>query len=113
MASKEMARRFIEEADVYQQYSSIIEDTLTVFIAKAEKEGNARFASDLRNAKATYHPDFQKAIEITEQVYAAAFTDEELNDLIVLHNNPALRKSRALGADLVNEILEKVLAASP
>lgn len=113
MATTEMARRFIEEADVYRQYSSIIEDTLTVFIAKAEKEGNPRFAADLRNAKATYHPDFQKAIEITQQVYAEAFTDEELNDLIVLHNNPALRKARTLGADLVNQILEKVLAVAP
>jgi hypothetical protein len=113
MASKEMARRFIDEADVYNQYSSIIEDALTVFIAKAEKEGNTRFAEDLRNARATYHPDFQKAIEITEQVYAEAFTDEELNDLIVLHNNPALKKARAHGADLINTILEKVLAVSP
>jgi len=113
MATKEMARRFIDEADVYNQYSSIIDYTLTVFIGKAEKEGNTRFADDLRNAKATYHPDFQKAIEITEQVYAEAFTDDELNDLIVLHNNPSLKKARALGADLINKILEKVLAASP
>ena len=113
MATKEMARRFIDEADVYNQYSSIIEYTLTVFIVKAEKEGNTRFADDLRNAKATYHPDFQKAIAITEDVYAEAFTDEELNDLIVLNNNPALKKARALGADLMNKILEKVLAVSP
>ncbi len=112
MASKEMARRYIDEAHIYNQYSSIVEYTLTVFIAKAEKEGNTRFAEDLRNARATYHPDFQKAIEITEQVYAEAFTDEELNDLIVLNNNPALKKSRALGADLMNQILEKVLAVA-
>jgi uncharacterized membrane protein len=113
MATKEMARRFIQEADVYKQYSSIVEYVLSVFIARAEKEGNTRFATDLRDAQATYHPDFKKAMEITEQVYAETFTDEELNDLIVLNNNPAIRKSRALGADLVNEIFEKVLAVSP
>ena len=113
MATKELVRRFIQEADVYKQYSSIIEYTLSVFIAKAEKEGNTRFAADLRNAQASYHPDFQKAIEITEQVFAETFTNEELNDLIVLHNNPAIRKSRALGADLVNKIFERVLAVSP
>ncbi|MFN8626211.1 MAG: hypothetical protein U0587_09570 [Candidatus Binatia bacterium] len=113
MASKEMARRFIGEADVYNEYSNIIDYTLTVFIAKAEKEGNARFAADLRNLKATYHPDFQKAIEITEQVYADAFTDDELNDLILLHNNSALKKARAHAAKLLNTILERVMAVSP
>jgi hypothetical protein len=113
MATKEMARRFIDEADVYNQYSSLIENILTVLIAKAEKEGNARFADDLRNTRATYHPDFQKAIEITEQVYADAFTDEELSDLIILNNNPALKKALAQVAYLVNKIQEKVFAASP
>lgn len=112
MASKEMVQRFIREADVYTQYSTIVDYILSVLIARAEKEGNAQFAADLRTTKDTYHPDFQKAMEITEQVYAEAFTDEELNELIVLNNNPTLKKARDMGADLVNKILEKLLAAT-
>ena len=112
MASKEMVRRFLEESETHKHYSTTVEYTLTYFIAKAEKEGNTRFAFDLRKAKETYHDEFRKAIEITEQVYAEAFTDEELNDLIVLHNNPAIKKLRTLGPDIINKILEKLLAVS-
>ena len=112
MASREKARRFLEESESHQHYSSIVEYALAYFTAKAEKEGNARFAADLRKARGEYHEEFQQAIEITEQVYAEIFSDEELDDLIVLHSNPALKKARALTADIMNQILEKYLAAS-
>jgi hypothetical protein len=112
MGSRQKARRFLEESDSHQHYSSIVEYSLTYFIHKAEKEGNARFADDLRKAKEEYHEEFRKAVEITEQVYCDTFTDEELDNLIVLHSNPALKKARALTADIMSKILEKYLAAS-
>jgi hypothetical protein len=40
------------------------------------------------------------------------FTDEELDDLIVLNSNPALKKARALTSDIFNAILEKFLMVS-
>lgn len=112
MASKEKARRFLQESDSHQHYSSIVEYALTYFIAKAEKEGNARFAADLRRAQQEYHEEFKWALELTEQVWAELFTDEELDDLIILHSNPALRKARELTADLFHRILDKYLAMS-
>lgn len=112
MASIEKTRRFLEESEAYRHYSSIVEYTLTYFIHKAEKEGNARFAADLRKAKDEYHVEFQVGVAITEQVYAELFTDEELDDLIVLHSNPALKKARDLAADIFNRILEKYLLVS-
>lgn len=112
MASREMTRRFLEESEAHKHYSSIVEYTLTYFIAKAEKEGNTRLAADLREAKGGYHEDFRKGVEVTEQVYADLFTDEELNDLIVLHSNPALKKSHALASDIFNAILEQCLVTS-
>ncbi|MBP1684382.1 MAG: hypothetical protein H6Q33_525 [Deltaproteobacteria bacterium] len=110
MASKEMVRRFLNESETNKHYSQTIEYALTYFIAKAEKEGDTRFAADLRKAKDTYHDEFRQAIEITEEVYADTFTDEELNELIVLHNNAAIRKLRTLGAEIINRVLEKLLA---
>jgi hypothetical protein len=105
MASREKARQFLDESDAYKHYSSIVECALTYFIAKAEKQGNTRFADDLRQAKQGYHEEFRKGVEITEDVYAETFTDEELDDLIILHANPALRKARALTADIFNTII--------
>jgi hypothetical protein len=106
MASREKARQFLEESEAHKHYSDIVECALTYFIAKAEKEGNTRFANDLRKAKQGYHEEFRKGVEITEEVYAETFTDEELDDLIILHANPALRKVRALTSDIFNTIIE-------
>jgi hypothetical protein len=112
MASKEKVRRFLAESEAHQHYASIVECTLTYFIAKAEKEHNDRFANDLRQAKQGYHQEFQQGVELTEQVYADTFTDEELDDMIILHSNPALRKARALTVDIFNAILDKYLMVS-
>ena len=112
MASREKARRFLDESEAHKHYSSIVECTLTYFIANAGKEGNARFADDLRKAKHGYHEEFKMGVELTEQVYAETFTDEELDDLIVLHSNPALKRSRALTSEIFNTILQKYLLVS-
>lgn len=112
MASREKARQFLEASDAHQHYSSIVECTLTYFIAVAQKEGNTRFAADLERAKQEYHEEFQRGVEITELVYSEIFTDDELDDLIVLNSNPAIKKSRALTSDIMNKILEKHLSTS-
>lgn len=112
MASREMVRRFLEESETHRHYSMTVEYALMYFIAKAEKDGDTRFATDLKKAKDTYHTDFRRAIEVTEEVYADAFSDEELNDLIVLHNNPAIKKLRTLGPDIISRVLEKLLAVT-
>ena len=112
MASRQKARQFLEESEAHRHYASIVEYTLTYFIHKAEKEGNTRFAADLRKARDEYHVEFQKGVDISEEVYCEMFTDEELDDLIVLHCNPALKKARALTADIMNKILERYLEVS-
>jgi len=112
MADRGKAQQFLEESESYQHYSKIVECALTYFIAKAEREGNRRFAADLRQAKESYHAEFQRGIAITEQVYADTFTDEELDDLIILHSNPALRKARALTSDIFNTIIEQAALVS-
>ena len=112
MSSAEKARRFIEESESHKHYSSIVNYTLTYFIAKAKKDGNARFAAELEKAREEYHEQFRSALQLAEDVHAQHFTDEELDDLIILHSNPALKKARALTADIFNEMLEKYLSMS-
>ena len=112
MGSRAKARQFLEGSESHEHYSSIVEFALTYFIARAEKEGNTRFAADLRKAKEEYHEEFKQAIDVTELVYAEIFTDEELDDLIFLHSNPALKKARAMTADIVNQILQKYMEVS-
>jgi hypothetical protein len=112
MASREKVRRFLEESEAYKHYSNIVECALTYFIAKAEKEGNSRFADDLREAQRGYHEAFQKGVDVTEEVYAETFTDEELDDLIILGGNPALKKARQLTSDIFDSIVKHYAAVS-
>lgn len=112
MASKEKTRQFIEASDSHKHYSEIIDYTLTYFIHKAEREGNTRFAEDLKKAKEEYEEEFIKGIEVTEAVYSEIFSDEELDNLIILHSNPALKKARDLTGEIMNQILEKYLQVS-
>ncbi len=109
MTSKEKVRQFLEEAEIHKHYSSIVGCTLTYFISKAEKQGNTRFADDLRKAMQGSPAEFNAGIELTEQVYAELFTDEELDELIVLNSNPTLKKARALTSDIFNSTLKKLL----
>lgn len=107
MASRQKAVRYLQESDSHAHYSGIVEYALTYFITKAKKEGNDRFAADLEKEKQDYHNHFRWALELTEQVYAERFTDEELDNLIVLQSNPAMRKARALTAHIFSDILKK------
>ncbi|MBK7971894.1 MAG: hypothetical protein IPK07_00820 [Deltaproteobacteria bacterium] len=112
MASIEKAREYLRESDSHAHYSSIVEFALTYFIAKARSEGKETFAQELEQAKAEYHEHFAEAIGITEYVHVETFTDEELDNLIVLHQNPALKKARTLTAETMNRILQKFFEAS-
>ena len=107
MASRERTKRFLEVSDSHKHYSEIVEYTLTYFITKAEREGATRFAEDLRREKEEYKEDFNKAFEVTEAVHCEMFTDEELDDLTVLHSNPSLKKARDAAGDIMSKILEK------
>jgi len=106
MGSKTKVKEFLEASETHQHYNSIVDFTLTFFIAKAEKEGNP-IAEELKKVKAAYQDEFAGAIEITEEVYAEIFNDEELQDLIVLHTTPAIKKLRGLTSDIMNRILKK------
>lgn len=112
MASIEKVREFLRESDSHAHYSSIVEFALKYFIAKAKSEGKESFARELEQAKADYREHFAEAIGITEYVHAETFTDDELDNLIVLHQNPALRKARTLTAETMNRILQKFFEES-
>ena len=112
MASTDKVRQFLQDSEAHAHYGSIVEFTLSYFIQRAKRDGNARFAADLERARSEYHNEFAQAVAITEHVYADLFTDEELDDLIILHANPALKKARAMMADLLRTILEQLESAS-
>ena len=112
MGSRQKVRRFLEESEAHKHYEGIVEYALSYFIARAVGRGDDRFAGDLRALKAEYKEEFAQAIGLTEEVYAERFTDEELDDLIFLHSNPAIKKSRDLNSEIMSEILEKYLQLS-
>ena len=107
MGTEQKARQFVEASETHKHYSSIIDHTLSYFITKAEKEGKTQFAADLKRAREEYKEDFDRAIEITEAVYSEIFSDEELDDLMMLHSNPAIKKLRGLASEIMNRVLEK------
>lgn len=111
MATIQKTRQFLEESELHQHYASIVEYTLTYFIAKAESEGNTNFARELKRAKDDYQQEFAKGIEMTEEVYSELFTDDELDNLIILNLNPAMKKARAMTSEIMKKISEHRLAA--
>jgi len=107
MGSREKVIRFLEASEAHKHYERIVEMALSYLIVKAEKENRSQFAAELRKEKESYKEEFEKVVAITEEVYSEVFTDEELDDLIVLHSNPAIGKSRLLTSEIMNKILAK------
>jgi glutaredoxin 2 len=54
-----------------------------------------------------YKEDFANAVALTEEVFSDIFDDEELDNLIVLHSNPAIKKMRGLNSEIVGKVLRK------
>jgi len=105
MTSKEKALRFLDVTGIKEQYSSLIELSLTYFIAKAETEGNP-FAEELKKLKDGYKKEFEDVQIIAAEVISEVFSDDQLDELIVLHSTPALNKLRGLAPEIMNRILE-------
>ncbi len=104
MTSKQKARQFMDVTGIREQYSSLIDLTLTYFIAKAENEGNP-LADDLKKLKDGYKEEFEDVQEIAAEVIAEVFSDDELDELIVLHSTPALNTLRGLAPEIMSRIL--------
>lgn len=112
MGSREKVRQFLEESEAHRHYEGIVEYALTYLVAKAEKEGKNQFAADLSQMKGEYREDFAHAVAMTEEVFSDIFTDEELDNLIVLHSNPAIKKLRALNSEIMGTILTRYAKVS-
>ena len=108
MTSKQKARQFLEITGLREQYSSLIELVLTYFIAKAEKEGSP-FAGDLKKLKDGYKKEFEDVQEIAAEAIGEVLSDDELDELIVLHSTPALNKLRGLAPEIMGRILKGYL----
>jgi hypothetical protein len=107
MGSREKVRHFLEESEAHRHYEGIVEYALTYLAAKAAKEGKGQLAADLGEMKKEYKEDFANAVAMTEDVFSDVFDDEELDNLIVLHSNPAIKKLRALNSEIMGRILKK------
>jgi len=107
MGSMEKAKEFLETSDTLRLYSEIIDNMMLYFIHRTEKEGNQALAGEIQKLKDSYMNDFADALEITEQVYCDIFTDEELQEMIVMHSTPALEKLRGLTPKIMDRFFEK------
>ncbi len=105
MTSKQKALQFLDVTGIKEQYSSLIELALTYFIAKAETEGDP-LAADLKKLKDGYKDEFEGAQTVAAEVIGEVFSDEDLDELIVLHSTPALNRLRGLAPEIMGRILE-------
>ncbi len=107
MGSKEMAKKFLEASEVSNHYASIIDFTFTYFVKKAEQI-DPQAAEALKKIKDGYPEEFASSIGLAEEAYSEMFTDEELEELTVMHGNPVLMKLRGSTKELMNKIAEKL-----
>jgi hypothetical protein len=112
MGSREKVRQFLEESEAHRHYEGIVDYALAYLVAKAEKEGRSEFAADLARMKGEYKEDFANAVAMTEGVFCEIFSDEELDNLIVLHSNPATKKLRGLNSEIMGQILREYAKVS-
>ncbi len=111
MGSREKAKQFLEASQAHTHYSSVIGHALTYFISAAEKE-DPQLAEGLQKVMGEFAEPFAQAIGVTEEVYCDLFTDEEMDNLIVIHRNPALEKLRGLTSEIFDKILTKLASQS-
>jgi hypothetical protein len=107
MGSMEKAKQFLKTSETLKLYSEIIDNMLLYFIARAKKEKNQPLAEELKKLKDSYIDDFTDALEITERVYCDIFSDDELEEMIVMHSTPALEKLRGLTPKIMDRFFEK------
>lgn len=106
MGSKQKAKEFLEMSRTHEHYSTIIDYALKFFILRAEQE-NPPCADYLKKIQQDYHEQLANAIAVTEKVYSEIFSDEELDELIVMHQNPAIEKLRGLTGDISNRTIDE------
>ena len=106
MGSRQKAKEFLEMSRTHEHYSTIIDYALKFFILRAEQE-NSPCADYLKEIQEDYHEQLANAIEVTEGVYSEIFSDDELEELIVMHQNPVMEKLRGLTADISNKTIEE------
>ncbi len=107
MGSKEKAKEFIQASEVNKHYASIIEFSFAYFLQKAE-EADSKLAEELKKAKESYNDEFGKAVELAQEAYSEIFTEDELEELIVIHTNPVLKKLRNSTSEIMEKISEKI-----
>jgi hypothetical protein len=106
MTSKQKAKQFLEVSSIAKHTSSQIGYALIYLIARAEN-GGSPLANDLRDLKEEYQDELEGVLDITVEVVSEVFTDDELDELIVLHSNPTLDKLRGLTPEIIQRVLEK------
>ncbi len=107
MANKEKAQEFIKASEVNKHYASIIEFSFSYFMKKAE-QADSKLADELKKVQEDYKSEFEKGIDLAIEAYGELFTDEELDELIVIHSNPVLKKLRSSTEQLMSKISEKI-----
>ena len=107
MTSKEKALRFLDVTGIKEQYTSIIGNALTYFIAKAESEGDP-LADGLKKLKDGYKQELENVEEVACEVISGVFSDDELDELIVLHSTPAINRLQGLTPEIMSRILEGI-----
>ena len=110
MGSMEKAKQFVETSETLKLYSEIIDNMLLYFVTRAEKEGNHTFAEELKKVESSFMGDFTDALEVTEKVCCEIFSDEELQELTVMHSTPALEKLRGLTPKIMERFFENYSA---
>ncbi len=108
MGSEEKAKAFLEASEASNHYATVIDFSFNYFVKKAEAM-DSQVAEGLKKIKDAYPEEFAKSIGIAEEVYSEMFTDEELDELIVIHNNPVLKKLRNSTAQLMDKISAKII----
>ncbi|MCK4781319.1 DUF2059 domain-containing protein [Candidatus Parcubacteria bacterium] len=94
----EKVKKFLEVSESRKQYVLIVEHMITQIRTEIGNEEVLDKFSEVMNAVGV------KIMDAIEKIYADLFSDEEIDELILLHSSPMAIRSR----ELQPKILEKI-----
>lgn len=112
MASLKKVREYFEAAEMLKQYTALTENVCAqmsaYFAGRSDDDG--LMATELRKRLGVIIGE--KMLAFAEEMFVELFSDEELDELIVIHSSPVFKRLRVLAPEMTKKLTISILGES-
>ena len=109
MASSEKVKKLFEEAEIKKQYFMLIDQITDQMKVNLTQEDDEYGAMTTEYDKRTNKFMSEKLFGLAERVYAEFFSDQEIDELIVINNSPVFIRFRNMMPEIITKMMVLVL----